>query len=158
VATLETVAPPKTQRHHDISHLSPDGRRRRRNAQSLKSCHHMKLGDAGRSRAVPKSHPACVTPEEAPVWVRISTFLFIQPRILTWLTPKAETPEEERQDNNPAAHVRWRHGPPFSSPQWWRRTQNKRKDKGKIEQKCGQAARDLPVANPAKICGGQRTK
>ena len=87
VATLETVAPHKTQRHHDLSHLLPDGRRRRYNAQSSKSYHNMKLGDAGRSRATPKSHPACLAPEEAPYWVRISTFLLIQPRILTWLTP-----------------------------------------------------------------------
>jgi hypothetical protein len=115
------------------------------NAQSLASYHNKERGDAGRSRAAPKSHPACLTPQEVPFWVRTSTSLLIQPRILTWLTPsrrrgtgleeqpKVDTPEEERQGNKPASHVRGRHGLPFSSPQWRCRTQSKRKGKGKIK-------------------------
>ena len=51
-----------------------------------------------------------------------------------------KTRGEERQDNNPAAHVRGRHGHPFSSPQWSCHTRSKRDCDGKIEQKRGQAA------------------
>ena len=86
MATLDTVAPPKTQRYHDLRHLSLDDLRLRHNASCLKSYHNMKPGGAGRSRAAPKPPPTCLTPQEAKFWVRINIFLLIQPGILTWLT------------------------------------------------------------------------
>ena len=88
VAAPETTAPFQKQRHHDPSRLSPDGRRRRRhNEQSLANYHNMKRGEAGCSKVAPKSQSACLTPAAVPYWVRDSTFLHIQRRILTrWLT------------------------------------------------------------------------
>jgi hypothetical protein len=75
MATLDTVAPPKTQRYHDLRHLSLDDRRLRHNASCLASYHNMKRGDAGRSRAAPNPPPACLTPKEVPFWVRTQLFL-----------------------------------------------------------------------------------
>ena len=54
---------------------------------------------------------------------------------------------EESQDNNPATHVRGRHGRQFSSPQWSCRTRSKRHGDGKIEQKRGQVAHPTGTYN-----------